>query len=525
MNEYVIIHISNLHFGECEDFNYHTNFEKWYHSLCQDIQICTNEIKDENKYLVISGDISFSAKPDEYYMASRILKNIIKSTKIKLDNIIIVPGNHDQSWSNLDSNSIQYDPLTPFKSFLGNTLLSSVSIPYFKIDKTNKVVFMGFNSTAGTSKKPGYGYIDKKQISYFARRLNKYKLDSYILIAVSHHGLDTTLVGEHYLRNSSAFQTFMNEWSVNLLLHAGGHIPGLNWSLYQTSYGKHINVAAGTISPERWRSSFQNREYQLLRIKNNGKIEVSTRQYDSQTGEWIKDYNSPNSIVVEKDKKLRPKFLPKSWAPGQLKSGKKDDVLDILKNLSLYEIEDLCNYLEPSIRSYNSLNESKSDFIYRLYKYFKYDNSLNILDKAVKKILSIEEYDKIRIFISSSKYDSDYVKKISNNLKKYGYDVWHFEDRIKPGDSISDKINAGLKNSDIIMVFFSKYSLRSNWINSEINFAIERYYSGKSNIIFLKLDEEELPLNIKDIPIIELKKNYEDSNKQIINCIKNISFK
>ncbi|WP_022664488.1 TIR domain-containing protein [Desulfospira joergensenii] len=526
MNEYIIIHISNLHFGESDNLNYHTNFNEWYKSLCQDIRICSNDVQEANKFLVISGDISFSAKPNEYYMASKIINTIRTSTNIKSNNTIIVPGNHDNSWLDFDSNCIHNKTLSQFKDFLSNTLSNSASIPYFNIDKTNKVVFMGFNSTSNTNKKSSYGYIDKKQISFFSRQLSKYNLDNYILIAVSHHGLDTTLVGDHYLRNSNAFQDFMNEWSVNLLLHAGGHIPGFNWSLYQTSYGKHINVAAGTISPERWRSSFQNREYQIIEIKENSVIQILTRQYDSQSGEWTKGHGSKISLTIEKDNKFRPKLFPKSWAPGKIKSDKKDHIFNVLKNLSLYEIEDLCDYLEPSIKSYNSLNESKSDFVHRLYKYFKDDNSLNILNTAVKKILSIDEYDKIRIFISSSKDDFGYVKKISNNLEKYGYDVWHFEDQIKPGDCISDKINSGLKNSDILMILFSKDSLKSNWIINEINLAFERYYSGKSNMIFLKLGHVNLPLNLKDnIPVIELENDFENTNKKIINCIKNIYFK
>ena len=48
----------------------------------------------------------------------------------------------------------------------------------------------------------------------------------------------------------------------------------------------------------------------------------------------------------------------------------------------------------------------------------------------------------MKVFISYASEDIDFVKKLANDLKKEGLDIWIYEWEIKVGDSIVEKINA-----------------------------------------------------------------------------------
>ena len=86
-----IIHITDIH------FTIKSNYQTKIHTICQAIISATKGI--QNVYFIISGDIAFSGKSEEYEVAKKFLSLIKtlmlqenKGMKIKY---IIVPGNHD----------------------------------------------------------------------------------------------------------------------------------------------------------------------------------------------------------------------------------------------------------------------------------------------------------------------------------------------------------------------------------------------------------------------------------------------
>src|SRR4051812_3132205 len=50
-------------------------------------------------YLIIPGDISDRAHPQEYQLASNIIEQVAKRLSVQLDHIVIIPGNHDVNWA------------------------------------------------------------------------------------------------------------------------------------------------------------------------------------------------------------------------------------------------------------------------------------------------------------------------------------------------------------------------------------------------------------------------------------------
>ena len=63
--------------------------------------------------------------------------------------------------------------------------------------------------------------------------------------------------------------------------------------------------------------------------------------------------------------------------------------------------------------------------------------------------------DKFTVFLSHSSKDKKFVDSIFNELQKSEVRAWYDKEEIAPGESITDKINDGLRKSDFGLIFLS----------------------------------------------------------------------
>ncbi len=105
---------------------------------------------------------------------------------------------------------------------------------------------------------------------------------------------------------------------------------------------------------------------------------------------------------------------------------------------------------------------------------------------------------KINIFISHTSKDHDFVWELTKKLKKdlsnivnIFIDDWE----IKVGDSMVGKIDEAAQNADFFIIVLSKYSLKQEWIQREIDIAFTRLIQKKSKIlpVWLDISEEQVP--------------------------------
>ncbi|MCR1964105.1 toll/interleukin-1 receptor domain-containing protein [Clostridium perfringens] len=88
----------------------------------------------------------------------------------------------------------------------------------------------------------------------------------------------------------------------------------------------------------------------------------------------------------------------------------------------------------------------------------------------------------LNVFISHNYKDKPLARKISNELIKYGIKPWIDESEIKLGDSLIEKIRAGLDNMDYLVVLISKNSVQSEWVKKELDIAMNSEIEGKKVI-------------------------------------------
>jgi hypothetical protein len=83
------------------------------------------------------------------------------------------------------------------------------------------------------------------------------------------------------------------------------------------------------------------------------------------------------------------------------------------------------------------------------------------------------------LFISYSHSDKQFAEKLAQDLKAYGIKVWIDEAEIKIGDSLIRKIREGIDRTEYFGVILSKASVQSEWVQTELDVAMNQQIEGK----------------------------------------------
>jgi CheY-like chemotaxis protein len=115
-----------------------------------------------------------------------------------------------------------------------------------------------------------------------------------------------------------------------------------------------------------------------------------------------------------------------------------------------------------------------------------------------------------KVFISHSSKDKTFVDRLATDLKNAGIDVWFDKWEIGVGDSIVEKINAGLKESDYVAVVLSRNSVNSRWVQQELNAAYIASLDKQNNMVLPILIEYyvEIPPLIRDRRYADFRTDY-----------------
>lgn len=77
-----------------------------------------------------------------------------------------------------------------------------------------------------------------------------------------------------------------------------------------------------------------------------------------------------------------------------------------------------------------------------------------------------------KIFISHSNADKSWAREFAKRLSSTGADVWFDEFNIKPGDSIRESVEKGLRGSDMIVLLINDQSVGSSNFFFELGAAV-----------------------------------------------------
>jgi hypothetical protein len=104
-----------------------------------------------------------------------------------------------------------------------------------------------------------------------------------------------------------------------------------------------------------------------------------------------------------------------------------------------------------------------------------------------------------RIFISYSRKDIDFVRKLAGDLEKAGYDVWWDLTDLHGGDDWPRAIPAAIESSKYVIIVLSPNSTVSDWVEKEYTHAL----SLRKKIIPLMLVRSSIPFALNTINFID----------------------
>ncbi|MGA7192326.1 MAG: toll/interleukin-1 receptor domain-containing protein [Anaerolineales bacterium] len=105
------------------------------------------------------------------------------------------------------------------------------------------------------------------------------------------------------------------------------------------------------------------------------------------------------------------------------------------------------------------------------------------------------------VFISYSHSDWKIVEELSRYLEQQGCHVLIDRKDFQLGSSLQSEIEKALNKADIIIVVLSKDAIASNWVKTEIGYAM----ATNKSILPVLVDDVDLPLYLSQFNFLDLR--------------------
>lgn len=197
-----------------------------------------------------------------------------------------------------------------------------------------------------------------------------------------------------------------------------------------------------------------------------------------------------------------------------------DDILEINSNILLKRREQLVRAI--NLKEYDGKKISQSQRMSYLEEIELVHSLLS--DRLLEAMFKLNKGD-VKIFLSHSSLDKEFVTPLAVDLKSYGFDVWLDEWEIFAGESIPTRISEGIKECQFVLLILSPNSVKSKWVETEWQAKYwEEIESGNIKLIPVLIDECEIPTLLKTKKYIDFTKDYSFALEDIclsINKLKN----
>lgn len=121
------------------------------------------------------------------------------------------------------------------------------------------------------------------------------------------------------------------------------------------------------------------------------------------------------------------------------------------------------------------------------------------------------------VFICHASKDKETVRRIARELERYGVRVWLDERELRVGDSLRERIEHALKNSDHVIIVLSRAALRRPWVTKEINAAFSLETDRKMNIVLpVLIDSCKVPLLLRDKLYADFREGFDLGMRQLL---------
>ncbi|EPY09233.1 TIR protein [Paenibacillus alvei TS-15] len=120
------------------------------------------------------------------------------------------------------------------------------------------------------------------------------------------------------------------------------------------------------------------------------------------------------------------------------------------------------------------------------------------------------------IFLSHTSIDKPFVEKLARDLKRIGVNVWFDKWEIKIGDSITWKIEEGIRENEFLGIVLSPEALNSEWVKSELGAAwVKQMQTKKVFVLPIFYRECQIPYFLSDRRFADFRGDYESGFSEL----------
>jgi hypothetical protein len=126
-----------------------------------------------------------------------------------------------------------------------------------------------------------------------------------------------------------------------------------------------------------------------------------------------------------------------------------------------------------------------------------------------------------RVFISHRGADTALAERLATELRRHGHDVWLDVWEIGLGDSIVERIQAGLDAAPYVVVCYSSAGVLAPWMSREWMASLARQLNGHNvKLLPVRLSGGEPPAIMADIKYADLVVDWERGVQDLLHALR-----
>ncbi|WP_306216123.1 toll/interleukin-1 receptor domain-containing protein [Actinoplanes sp. RD1] len=125
------------------------------------------------------------------------------------------------------------------------------------------------------------------------------------------------------------------------------------------------------------------------------------------------------------------------------------------------------------------------------------------------------------VFVSYRSADAAKARTLSQALRAAGHGVWFDEWRINLGDSVVERISAGLTGTAYLVLCYSSSGIDSPWMSREWMSSLARQLDGRSiKLLPVRLTGDAVPAILADLKYADLVADWDDGVRRLLAAIR-----
>lgn len=125
-----------------------------------------------------------------------------------------------------------------------------------------------------------------------------------------------------------------------------------------------------------------------------------------------------------------------------------------------------------------------------------------------------------KVFISHSSVDKTFVRSLAVDLAAIGHQPWVDEWQILAGESIVERVGAGIEDADFMVVVLSKNAVSSQWVESEWQAKYWTEVNEKRVVVIpVVVDDCTVPTLLRAKKYVDFRKDYTEALEQLSKSI------